>query len=190
MWHLKWATIRYKVSRLLAMIVMTHLFLLLLKSSLGSSFSKVALSPLLVEHSPHFLDKHGEVFITIFRQFFFFNGGGSSLEYYGFLLGRFSLSTNLHSISWVLRFPKNLEKSISSRSLSILRVVALTSQALGRAHITFLTFWSLSITSPREDNPLVILVKRENISSIILILRAKQVNFRSLELRRSLMSNN
>jgi len=39
-----------------------------------------------------------------------------------------------------------------------LRVIALTPRALGRALITFQIFWSLSMMSPKEDKPLVILV--------------------------------
>ena len=45
------------------------------------------------------------------------------------------------------------------RSLSSLRVVVLTSQALRKTQVTFQIFWSLSMASPKEDKPLVILVK-------------------------------
>ena len=44
--------------------------------------------------------------------------------------------------------------------------VDLTSHEGGRARMTFLTLWSLSIVSPKEDKPFIILVDRVIISSM------------------------
>ena len=155
------------MAHLLAMKVRTHLLLFLFKSSLMSSSSEVALSSLFIKHVAHSSNEHSRVLITVFQRFFYIKDEGVALKVIAFFFGVSLSSLTLIFISWVLRFPMKPEKSISSLSLSSLRVVALTFQDLGRALMTFQIFWSLSILSPREDKALVILVKRVSISSIV-----------------------
>jgi len=77
-----------------------------------------------------------------------------------FFWGTFSFN------SWVFRFPMRLISFISSLSLSYFNVVDLTSQDGERAQMIFLTFWSLSISSPKEARSFVILVNLVIMSSI------------------------
>jgi len=61
--------------------------------------------------------------------------------------------------------------------IELFKVVALTSQDGGSARIIFLTFWSLSMSSPKEERLLVILVNFVTISSIVSFSYMKKFSY-------------
>jgi len=89
-------------------------------------------------------------------------------------------------IFMVLRFPIRPMNFISSLSLSSFKVVDFTSQEGGRARMTFLTFWSLSISSPKEERPFVILVNFITISSMDSFLFKQKFSY--WECKRSILA--
>ena len=73
------------------------------------------------------------------------------------------------SISWFFKFPMSPMKSISALSFSSFNVVDLTSQEWWRAQITLLTFWSLSMGSPKEKKTISYKTGNNIINGFILI---------------------
>jgi len=101
-----------------------------------------------------------------------------------FFWGVFS-SLDFLFISWVFRFLIRPMISISSLSFSSFKVVDLTSQDDGIARMTFLTFWSLSISSPEEARPFVVSKLGDHITNSFIFIHAK--NF-ILEHKRSILA--